>query len=636
MFKCYSYKALNTDVKVNTDFSVEECSVKNGKEKFTKRRGENILSIFSSQRSRSIHPLKNKDKSLKEINIIKNLKKSKFFTNKKNNEKIYNGICKTTNLIIDDSNMNSNNADINNLKIRSKKRASTSYEQNYFENLKNKIFMEETYLKGTNRTESASNNNPYIYSYKNWTPFSFMTGHYKYGITKEGLIKSPSPMFIENDLWMRRPNLTKEGILSSFEISDTDGIKLINPNICKKFDGILSDLIGQILKVLVGKKISMNVKLFSPTSLTQSFTNFWSFLPQFIPKASQCTDALERMKLVIAFAFSGLYIGCYQLKPFNPLISETFQGSFENPNDNEYSNTQQSYDYINQHNQNYKFSDYNNSNFTNPKPTTNNKNLRPPDPSERIDVYTEQVSNYPTVTRFYVLNKNFTVHGYYDVHLEIKSFGNKVVTITKGYTKVTFPHLKEEIMYTMPNSKLTNAIKQNDRAGHYSGEMIFIDRKNNLKAVVQIGSDKDHIHMSKGFIFKYNFDKDYKFDYDKEWDYYHGEKLEKHDHIKKNIISEINGSWLHNLCIDNKIYWDINYDIPYWIKPAKNALPSDLRFREDLIWLFRSFFCAKNEEQRLQYENLSNEWKLILEKLQRAERENKEAQKKIREKQGKK
>ena len=49
-------------------------------------------------------------------------------------------------------------------------------------------------------------------------------------------------------------------------------------------------------------------------------------------------------------------------------------------------------------------------------------------------------------------------------------------------------------------------------------------------------------------------------------------------------------------------------------------MPSDSRFREDLIWLYRSFYLSKNEEERLYYESLAQNWKLMIEKVQREER----------------
>jgi hypothetical protein len=51
-------------------------------------------------------------------------------------------------------------------------------------------------------------------------------------------------------------------------------------------------------------------------------------------------------------------------------------------------------------------------------------------------------------------------------------------------------------------------------------------------------------------------------------------------------ICEIQGSWLKNLIIGEKVYWDIEAEIPFRQIPIlENVAPSDWRFREDLIWL---------------------------------------------------
>ena len=98
------------------------------------------------------------------------------------------------------------------------------------------------------------------------------------------------------------------------------------------------------------------------------------------------------------------------------------------------------------------------------------------------------------------------------------------------------------------------------------------------------------------------------------------------------MLSYISGSWLKEFIVDGQKLWNIDEDIPYWIQPVKKSIPSDGRFREDLIWLYRSFYCAKSEKERLKYETLAQEWKLLIEKLQREERELKAKQKKIRDK----
>jgi hypothetical protein len=51
-------------------------------------------------------------------------------------------------------------------------------------------------------------------------------------------------------------------------------------------------------------------------------------------------------------------------------------------------------------------------------------------------------------------------------------------------------------------------------------------------------------------------------------------------------ICELEGSWLRNLIIDGKKYWDIDDNIPERQLPKmQDVVPSDWRYREDLIWL---------------------------------------------------
>ena len=451
----------------------------------------------------------------------------------------------------------------------------------------NELILSKTYKRGLislNKSEiieTNDKNNPYIYSYLDWHPYSFCTGHRKWGYEK-GVLKSPSPIFLNNEEWCTKKLLSKKEILKGILIKDDVGLLLVDPLICSKFSGMLNDLIKQILKVVFGHKISLNVKLFEPFSLTQTLLNYFSFIPKFIlPSTDKNITALNRMKYVISLGISGLYMNAKQLKPFNPLICETFQGYFDIDNMNNEEN--------------------------------------------KIEVFSEQISNYPTLTRYYILNKNFKMYGYFDLSIETKSLGNKIICFTKGINTVDFFKIKEKINFSIPSSKIVNAIAKDNRSAHYVGVMIFYDLKNNLRAFVQFAKDIKHIAIIGGYIFKYEFPKDYKFNFDKEYEMF-GKldlvNLKKNNNIFKpeDILSEISGSWLDKLYFDNIKYWDIDQDLPTYIRPTYNCLPSDSRFREDLIWLYRSFNKSKNEEERLYYEKLAQNWKLMIEKVQREER----------------
>lgn len=81
----------------------------------------------------------------------------------------------------------------------------------------------------------------------------------------------------------------------------------------------------------------------------------------------------------------------------------------------------------------------------------------------------------------------------------------------------------------------------------------------------------------------------------------------KFNDLEKEIAS-IEGSWLEKLIIGGKEVWNINKFIPQRQMAVLNPLPSDCRFREDLIFL--------------KYNNLpmSEKWKLKLEVRQRFEK----------------
>ena len=446
------------------------------------------------------------------------------------------------------------------------------------------FFLNQIYSKGTHSIELTDC--PYIYSYKKFHPFSFMTGHKKTGFNKKkNVLKYPSPTFIENELWIKKPNLTKNEILKGMIINNEKGLVLIDKEMTKKFKGIIGDILKQLFKAIFGHKISLNVKLFEPKSILQTITDYWCFIPKYFPMAlDNNLSPVNRMKIIMSFGVSGLYLNAKQLKPFNPLITETFQGIFEN--------------------------------------------------ETKTEVYLEQISNYPTISRFYIKDINFIMSGYYDLSVEMESLGSKITALTKGYAKIDFVNINESIIYILPQAKILNAISEEDRSAYYISVMIFYDIKNNLKGVIQFGKDKKCIHKIKGIIFDYKFNNS-KIDYEKD-----REKMNKLDldnlDKKYNIKAKLSGSWLKEVIIDNEKFWDIDVDIPFWIKPVQKCLPSDCRFREDLIWLFRSFYCSKNEDERLKYEHLAQEWKLIIEKLQRDEREHKAKMNKIREKEKKK
>lgn len=72
------------------------------------------------------------------------------------------------------------------------------------------------------------------------------------------------------------------------------------------------------------------------------------------------------------------------------------------------------------------------------------------------------------------------------------------------------------------------------------------------------------------------------------------------------IIWEIEGFWTNNCIIDGKKYWDIKQSVITPHIPVTNPLPSDSRYREDLVWLWKG--------DNIDY---AQNWKTALEECQR-------------------
>ena len=215
----------------------------------------------------------------KEINNSLNIKKSLIISQKTRKK---TGIHLNKNNILFNQNIILYNKNINlNRSINS----SNEEENNIsaIDKPEKKLILQKRFDKGnialnSNQITNVKDiNNPYIYSYVDWHPYSFCTGHRKWGY-ENGKLKSPSPTFISNDEWCEPKDLSKSEVLKGILIKDDVGLLLVDPLVCNKFSGMLGDLIKQILKVFFGHKISLNVKLFQPLSLSQTLLNYFSFI----------------------------------------------------------------------------------------------------------------------------------------------------------------------------------------------------------------------------------------------------------------------------------------------------------------------------------------------------------------------
>ncbi|GLD93352.1 hypothetical protein PINS_up001944 [Pythium insidiosum] len=128
-----------------------------------------------------------------------------------------------------------------------------------------------------------------------------------------------------------------------------------------------------------------------------------------------------------------------------------------------------------------------------------------------------------------------------------------------------------------------------ERVVELTGNAKFVDAKH------QLTSDVD-FDANNGFLTKSQAD-DIK-----------GQIVSTARGATKHPVSLLSGSWLTHLQFDDKVYWHVESEPAFAHTPVDDPLPSDSRFREDLIALKNGDIALAQAE------------KLRLEELQRADR----------------
>eukprot|EP01091_Cochliopodium_minus_P000811 TRINITY_DN1071_c0_g1_i1.p1 TRINITY_DN1071_c0_g1~~TRINITY_DN1071_c0_g1_i1.p1 ORF type:complete len:213 (-),score=60.11 TRINITY_DN1071_c0_g1_i1:166-771(-) len=114
------------------------------------------------------------------------------------------------------------------------------------------------------------------------------------------------------------------------------GFLFDDPEMMKKHRSAAWDMIKKMGKSLIASKeeksvvnVTLPVYIFEPRSYLERICDNWCYLPDMMSKASKTTDPVERMRWVVTELVAGLHNTLIQLKPFNPILGETFEATFE-------------------------------------------------------------------------------------------------------------------------------------------------------------------------------------------------------------------------------------------------------------------------------------------------------------------
>jgi hypothetical protein len=59
-------------------------------------------------------------------------------------------------------------------------------------------------------------------------------------------------------------------------------------------------------------------------------TELWGTAYEYFNKTAESFNPIERIKMIITMAMSGLHLNARQTKPFNPILGETYEVNFFN------------------------------------------------------------------------------------------------------------------------------------------------------------------------------------------------------------------------------------------------------------------------------------------------------------------
>jgi len=329
---------------------------------------------------------------------------------------------------------------------------------------------------------------------------------------------------------------------------------------------VLSHMLRSMGKNLLSGKsimtVSLPVFIFDKRSILQTMCAYYGYAPIFLEKAAKATG-LERFKQFVTWGVSWLHLPTEQLKPFNPILGETYQGFLG-----------------------------------------------------KTPVFAEQTFHHPPISHFQVIGENYTLQGYNEFNASTSA--NSMKARQRGLTQVTIGDKSYYLSY--PQCLITGTI-MGKRYFNWQGVMSFMAPDEGYFCEVHLNPDKKG--GLSGMFSKSHTPQDYFRGYIQKVTANHvmmteqGRKSIVEDGKKPVVsnpddieqeLSSIEGYWTLYLDIDGVRYWSFNDYRPFILTPAPSILPSDSSHRLDI----KAMIKENVEEAQIQ--------KDILENIQRRDR----------------
>jgi hypothetical protein len=274
--------------------------------------------------------------------------------------------------------------------------------------------------------------------------------------------------------------------------------------------------------------ISLPVFMFDKRTLQMGWAHEQKLAPILLTKAAFSNDKIERLKWVTVYLMSFLHFSVIQIKPFNPIIGETFQCRIGT-----------------------------------------------------VDYYIEQTVNHPITLNIYgkEINGEFIIYGHLITDASV--YLNSLYTSRLGKCYIKF---KDGTLFRVIMPPITlKGLSLGDRLFNFIDKGLVLDLTNNLCSYITMNPEELGFFESF-FKSKKSFP-----------DYFRGNIVEIKDvtidetggnHIlNKNAktYGNIEGEWTSFISFDGVEYWNNNNMKTLKLFSHEFTLPSDGRFRPDLI-----------------------------------------------------
>ena len=308
--------------------------------------------------------------------------------------------------------------------------------------------------------------------------------------------------------------------------------------------------------ILTGKSIlnvSFPVFIFDKRTLHQAFCHEQRLAPYYLTRAAYCPDVLERLKWVTVHLISFLHLTTTQVKPFNPLIGETFQCRIGN-----------------------------------------------------LRLYLEHTVNHPITANFYGIDddRTYEMFGYQITDASVTPTTCMASRLGLYYIR----YLKDNTLFRIriPDA-LVRGTTIGDRMFSYENKCLVLDVTNKLCSYIEMNPQPKEgggfLGLGSFFKKRQNFP-----------DYFIGHIVNsKYVQVDENgsnhtllkgyhSICKISGEWTNNIKFDDVEYWGIHDDPLLTMFHDENLmLPSDGSLRTDLQCFIKgNEDASQKEKERLE------------------------------------